>query len=76
MIPNTFATGSVHYIHLADPSEEGTGNCEEPGITTLSNEDNPLATKLSLIASRGTITSQEYAQLAEFVIDRRNVIDR
>ena len=65
-----FETGSFHYMHLADPSEEGIGNCEEPKITTLSNGNNPLATTLTLIASRGTITSEEYAQLAEFVIDR------
>ncbi len=68
MNPRKFATDSVHYMHLADPSEEGIDNCEEPKIR--SNEDNPLVTKLTLMASRGRITSEEHAQLAEFVIDR------
>ena len=49
MNPRKFATDSVHYIHLADPSEEGMGDFEEPKITTLLNEDNPLAIKLTLI---------------------------
>ncbi len=70
MNPTKYATGSVHYIHLADPSEEGIDNCEEPKITTLSNGDSSLVTKLTLMASHGTITSEEYTQLAEFVIDR------
>ncbi len=70
MNPMKFATDSVHYIHLADPSEESEGNCDEPKITTQSNEDNPLVTKLTLMASRGRITNDEYAQLAKFVIDR------
>ncbi len=70
MNPRKYSTDSVHYIHLADPSEEGVGNCEEPRITTLSNGDNPLVTKLTLMASRGRITREEYAQLAVFVIDR------
>ena len=70
MNPRKYTTDSVHYMHLADPSEEGEGNCEEPKITTQSNEDNPLITKLTLMASRGRITSEEYAQLAKFVIER------
>ena len=70
MNPGKFTTDSVHYMHLADPSEEGMGDCEEPKITTRSNEENPLVTKLTSMASRGRITSEEYAQLAEFVIDR------
>ncbi len=70
MNPTKYATGSVHYMHLADSSEEGIGNYEEPRITTLSNEDASLTAKLTLMASRGMITSEEYAQLAEFVIDR------
>ena len=70
MNPRKFTTDSVHYMHLADPSEEGMGDCEEPKITTRSNEKNPLVTKLTLMASRGRITSEEHAQLAEFVIDR------
>ena len=70
MNARNFVTGSVHYIHLADPSEEGIANWEDPKITTLFNEDNPLVTKLTLMASRGTITSDEYAELAAFVIDR------
>ncbi len=49
MNPRKFATDSVHYIHLADPSEEGMGNCENSRITTLFNEDNPPATELSLM---------------------------
>lgn len=70
MNPRKFTTDSVHYMHLADPSEEDMGDCEEPKITTRSNEENPLVTKLTLMASRGRITSEEHAQLAEFVIDR------
>ena len=70
MNPRKFATDSVHYMHLADPSEEGMGDCEEPKITTRSNEENPLVNKLTLMASRGRITSEEYAQLAKFVIER------
>ena len=65
-----FATGSTHYIHLADPSEEGTDNHEEPKARSQFHEDNALATKLTVIASRGTITSEEYAQLANYVMGR------
>ena len=70
MNPGKFETGSVHYMHLADPSEESVGNCEETGNSVRSIKDNPLAVKLSLIASRGTITKEEYAQLADFINDR------
>ncbi len=70
MNPRIFETGSVHYMHLADPSEESIGNCEEPWNSSRSSKNNPLAIKLTLIASRGTITKEEYAQLADFVSDR------
>ncbi len=70
MNPRKIVTGPVHYTHLADLSEESIGNCEEPKITTPSNEDNHLVAKLTLMASRGRITSEEHAQLAEFVIDQ------
>ena len=69
MKPRKFAIDPVHYIHLADPSEEGIGNLEEPKITTLSNEDTLLATTLTSMASRGLITNEECAQLAKLVTD-------
>ena len=37
MNPGRFVTGSVHYIHLADPSQEVKSSCDEPRITTPSS---------------------------------------
>lgn len=70
MNASKFTTGSIHYIHLADPSEESISHYEEDTITTLANDDNPLATKLTTMASRGIITSEEFAQLAVVVNGR------
>ena len=70
MNPRTCPTDSIHYMHLADPSEEGDAIGEEPKIKTRSNVENLLVTKLTLLASRGMITNEECAQLTVAITER------